>query len=175
VADEEFFQRVRASDPEALARRIAEDRSRLAVARAAGDAASELAAACGLGLNLTIAGDEQGAAEILDVALPLARRLGDKVREVEALLSLATARQYLGERATAQALFLEALERARADKVAQFEHFILHHRGRCYVEQGEIAAARQCFVAALALRQALGEQHYIASTERALAAIHGRS
>jgi tetratricopeptide (TPR) repeat protein len=171
VAAEEFFQRYRSDDPVALARRIAEDRSRLAAARAAGDAACELAASCGLGLNLTIAGDEQGAAAILEVALPLARRLGDKVREVEALLSLATARQYLGERATAQALFQQALDRARAGQVTQFEHFILHHRGRCYVEQGEIAAARQCFIAALALRQALGEPRFIASTERALAAI----
>jgi tetratricopeptide (TPR) repeat protein len=122
-------------------------------------------------LNLTIASDERGAAEILEPALALARRLGDKVREVEALLSLATARQYLGERAAAQILFQEALDRARADQVSQFEHFIVHHRGRCYVEQGEIAAARDCFVAALALRKALGKPRYIASTERALAAL----
>jgi hypothetical protein len=173
VAAEEFFQRYRASDPEALTRRIAEDRARLAAARAGGDAATELAASCGLGLNLTIAGDERGAAEILGVALVLARRLGDKVREVEALLSLATARQYLAERDAAQMLFQEALDLARAGKVTQFEHFILHHRGRCHVEQGEIAAARLCFVEALALRRALGEQRFIASTERALAALDG--
>jgi tetratricopeptide (TPR) repeat protein len=171
VLSDGFFQRYRASDPDALARQIEEDRSRLAAMRLAGDAASELAASCRLGLNLTIAGDERGAAAILEPALALARRLGDKVREVEALLSLATAQQYLGERAAAQILFQEALDRARADHVSQFEHFILHHRGRCHVEQGEIAAARDCFVAALALRKALGEPRFIASTERALAAL----
>ena len=173
MPSDEFFQRYRASDPDALARQIAEDRSRLAAARAAGDAVTELAASCRLGLNLTIAGDERGAVEILDAALALSRRLGDKAREVEALLSLATARQYLGERPAAQTLFEDALDRARAGKVTEFEHFVLHHRGRCYVEQGDIAAARSCFVEALALRHALGEPRFIAATERALAALDG--
>jgi tetratricopeptide (TPR) repeat protein len=166
-----FFQRFRSSDPAALARQIAEERACLAAARAAGDAAAEAASANRLGFRLTIAGDEPAAAAFLDEAVALARRLGDAALEVEALLNLATARQYLGDRAAAQALFQDALDRSSA--APQFAHFIVHHRGRCYVEQGEIAAARRCFVAALELRRTLGEARFIASTERALAALQG--
>ena len=166
-----FFQRYRASDPAALARRIAEERALLAAARLAGDRPREVAIACSLGGNLTVAGEEEAAAEILDVAVVQARRLGDAALEVETLLNLATARQYLGDHATAQGLFQDALDRARGSEGARFKHFILHHRGRCYVEQGETAAARHCFVEALALRKALGDPRFVASTERALAAL----
>jgi tetratricopeptide (TPR) repeat protein len=166
-----FFQRYRASDPDALARSIAQQRVQLAAAQAAGDRTKEAAIACRLGGDLTIAGEEEAAAEILDVAVMLARRLGDAVLVVEALLNLATARQYLGDHASAQVLFQDALDRARATEAARFTHFILHHRGRCYVEQGETAAARRCFIEALALRKALGEKRFIDSTQRALAAL----
>lgn len=166
-----FFQRYRASDPDALASRIAQQRALLAAAQSAGDRKREAAIACRLGGDLTIAGEEEAAADILDVAVMLARRLGDAVLEVEALLNLATARQYLGDHATAQVLFQDALDRARGTEAARFQHFILHHRGRCYVEQGETAAARRCFVEALALRKALGDPRFVASTERALAAL----
>ena len=166
-----FFERYRASDPGALARRIAEERALLAAARSAGDRPREVAIACSLGGNLTVAGEEDAAVEILDVAVVQARRLGDAALEVETLLNLATARQYLGDHAGAQGLFDDALDRARATEGARFTHFILHHRGRCYVEQGATAEARRCFAEALALRKALGERRFIVSTERALAAL----
>ena len=79
-----FFQRYRASDPDALARRIAQQRALLAAAQAAGDRKGEAAIACRLGGDLTIAGEEETAADSLDVAVVLARRLGDAVLEVEA-------------------------------------------------------------------------------------------
>ena len=84
-------------------------------------------------------------------------------------LHLATARQYVGERDLAQALFDAALERAHACGIDHFDHFILHHQGRCFAEQGRLKAARSCFERALALRRQLGEPRFIESTEAALA------
>jgi hypothetical protein len=41
----------------------------------------------------------------------MARRLGERAREISTLLHLATARQYLGQRDRAQELFQEGLDR----------------------------------------------------------------
>lgn len=85
------------------------------------------------------------------------------------LLHLATARQYLGERDLAQSRFEAALALSAAHGIHRFEHFILHHQGRCWVEQGRIDAARRCFERALALRRQLGIPRFITSTQAALA------
>jgi len=121
---------------------------------------------------LTILGQEETAAPLLKQALMLARKLNDKRLEVANLLSLATAQQYLGQRDLAQDLFQEALEKARVYEQLQFEDFILHHRGRCFVEQGKIEEARTCFEQALILRKRKGDQRGIASTRRALDVLH---
>lgn len=47
-------------------------------------------------------------------------------------------------------------------------HFLLHHRGRCYTEQGQTAQARDCFSQALAIREQLGDERFITSTRNAL-------
>jgi len=121
-----------------------------------------------LGSRLTILGKENAAAPLLEQALVLARRLGEKRLAITTLLNLATAQQYLGQRDLAQRLFQEALDQARASKHRQEEDFILHHRGRCFVEQGKLEEARACFEQALLLRKSKGDQRGIASTQRAL-------
>ncbi|HLZ57173.1 MAG TPA: tetratricopeptide repeat protein [Ktedonosporobacter sp.] len=47
----------------------------------------------------------------------------------------------------------------------------MHHRGRCYVEQGNLEEVRACFEQALILRESKGEQRFIDSTRRALDAV----
>ncbi len=98
----------------------------------------------------------------------LARELRDVPVEIETLLHLATARQYLGERVLAQSLFERALDRSRVSGIDAFVHFILHHQGRCFAELGSIEAARGCFERALSLRRKLGDPRFIRSTEAAL-------
>ncbi len=158
-----FFQRF-SRNPTELARKIEQASAQLTRARAAGDEMAQLVVASPLGNLLTIARQEAAAAELLEWALTLARRLGNRHEEAGVLLNLATARQYLGERDEAQKLFEAALDRGDAE----LEHFIQHHRGRCYVEQGKKGQARLCFERALALRKASGEPR-AASSERALA------
>ena len=53
------------------------------------------------------------------------------------------------------------------------EHFLLHHQGRCYVEQGRIAAARAAFEAVLAIRKTLEDQRFIDFSQAALDDIAG--
>ena len=163
-----FFQRFQSDDPLALARKVEQDYEDLAHAR---DERMQLAILSRLGPRLTILGKEQAAAPLLEQALALARQFGEQRLEVSNLLNLATAQQYLGKRDLAQDLFQEALDKARVYAQLEYEDFILHHRGRCFVEQGKIEEARVCFEQALALRRKKGDQRFIDSTQRALDAL----
>jgi len=156
------------ADPPSLHGEIARQRERLAAARGTGNEAAQLESLLCLGLALIMSGREAEAAPLLDDALSLARRRGDRKREIEAMLGLGTARQYLGERRLAQQLFGEAQMLCAETGLREQEHFLLHHRGRCYVEQGEIAKAREAFAKALAIRKMLGNQAFIDSTQAAL-------
>jgi len=164
-----LFRRFLVEDRAATLREIAADRERLADAQRAGDTATELAIRTGIGFGLYVTANETEAAPMLDAALILARALADRSAEIEVLLHLATARQYLDQRDLAQSLFEQALALSAAHDIHTSEHFILYHQGRCWVEQGQIGAARRCFERALPLRLQLGIPRFIASTQAALA------
>jgi len=161
-----FFQRFGRDDTAALAREIRDAGAQLARARQSGDELGQLLAASPLGNLLTIARQERAAVDLLEWALALARRLGNRREEAGVLLNLATAKQYLGDRDDAQALFQGAIDCG----VGNLEHFIQHHRGRCYAEQGHLSEARLCFERALVLRRQAGEPR-AESTQRALEAL----
>jgi tetratricopeptide (TPR) repeat protein len=163
-----FFRRYAPPDPDELCAEIARERENLAAARARGDEAAELESATALGHELFIAGSEAQAAPLLDEALVLARRRGDTKAEIAVLLGLATARQYLGERELAQRLFEQGLQLCASSGIREQEHFLLHHQGRCFVEQGKIAQARAAFEKALAIRKALGNKRFVDSSQAAL-------
>jgi tetratricopeptide (TPR) repeat protein len=164
-----LFRRFLVEDRATTLQEIAADRARLADAQRAGDTAAELAIRTGIGFGLYITANEAEAAPMLDAALSLARALADRSAEIEVLLHLATARQYLGQRDLAQSLFEQALALSSAHDIHMFDHFILYHQGRCWVEQGQIGAARRCFERALPLREQLGIPRFINSTRAALA------
>ncbi|EFH83885.1 tetratricopeptide repeat protein [Ktedonobacter racemifer] len=168
---ESFFQRYQSDEPQALARKIEEDYQELASTRATGDDLMQLRCLSSLGSRLTIAGQEDLAAPLLEQALALSRQLNEKQLEVATLLHLATAQQYLGRRNLAQDLFQEALDKARAYEQPEYADFILHHRGRCFVEQGKLTEARACFEQALLLRKQKGNQRGIVATQSALDAL----
>ena len=150
---------------------IAADQVALAAARTAGDLVRACQAELGLGATLIPLGQEAAAVAHLEEALRLAREITDPEAEVEALLHLATAQQYLGQRALAQELFQRGLDISARAAISTHTHFLLHHRGRCYAEQDLPGPARDCFRQALALREDLGEPRFIASTRTALAGL----
>lgn len=162
------FQRYVAPDPQALADRTAQDQAALAHPLPRGERLTLLTRA---GAALYVLGHEHEAEPLLTEALALASALADQEKEVQNLNNLATAVQYLGRREEALALFAEALARAPGTPAWQHRDFIHHHRGRCLVELGRIAEARQDFATALDLRLANGDALYIASSRRALAAL----
>jgi tetratricopeptide (TPR) repeat protein len=167
ASDEVFFRRFRFSDDD-----LAEVRAEIAADRAIVAAAASpevVAAQVRLGEYLIPLGSEAEAAAHLEAALDLARQLGDRDHEISALLHLATARQYLGEREVAQELFQAGLDACAAYGIENQRHYLLHHRGRCYAEQGRIPEARACLEQALTLRQQLGDPRFIASSRGALA------
>jgi tetratricopeptide (TPR) repeat protein len=173
-SDEEFFRRFRFAEDDLaeVQAEIAADRAVVAAAGPDSSPADLLEALIGLGENLIPLGREAEAAGYLEAALALARQLGDQDQEIGALLHLATARQYLGQRAAAQELFQAGLEVSAAAGIDVHRHFLLHHQGRCYAEQGQAAAARDCFEQALVLRQA-GYPRFVASSRAALADLDG--
>jgi tetratricopeptide (TPR) repeat protein len=165
--EDRFFRRYRFRDedlPE-VEREIAEDS---AAAASGGPPSVILPALIGLGSALIPLDREEEAAARLEAALALARELGDHEQEIAALLHLATALQYLGEYDRAQRLFQAGLDASAEYGIDADRHFLLHHRGRCYAEQGRLADARQCLEQALALREQLGQKRYIASSRSAL-------
>lgn len=167
-----FFQRFQSPDAQALARQVQQDCEALDQARSVQDEARQLELLTWIGADTIILGKEAEALPFIEQALALARKRGDQPLEIENLLNLATAQQYLGKRELAQVLFQQALEKGRAYRVRDYEDFVLHHRGRCYVEQGKINEARVCFEQALTLREEKGDQRFIASTRKALAALN---
>jgi tetratricopeptide (TPR) repeat protein len=171
---EPCFRRFRVPDVAATEREVAEQQAILAEAIAAQDEAAECSARLKLGFDLTPLDREAEAVVHLERALTLSRRLGDRRTEIEALLHLGTARQYLGEREAAMMLFAEALANARDHDLDEQVHFLLHHRGRCEVEMGRIADARASFEQALALREAIGHSRFIESSRAALREIERR-
>jgi tetratricopeptide (TPR) repeat protein len=164
-----FFRRFVAPDANALRAEIAQRRDALAAARARGTEDVALIEALGwLGTRLVMAGDEADAAPLLEEALALSRKLGHRETEIDGLLALGTAVQYLAERDRAQALFAQGLALCAATGLRRQENFLWHHAGRCYVEQGRLAEARTAFENALALREAIGDARMIQSTRDAL-------
>jgi tetratricopeptide (TPR) repeat protein len=166
-----FFRRYVPPDPKGLDVEIASRREQLARERLTANEAAQLEHSIALGFALFVSGNELEAAPLLDEALAIARRRNDRKSEIEALLGLGTARQYLGARELAQRLFNEGLILCESSGLHEQEHFLLHHQGRCYVEQGRISEARPCFEKALELRKALGDQRLIDSSRMALADI----
>ena len=164
-----FFMRHVPPDMDGLLADIVRQRALIADARAAGSKAGELEAMTALGHELFMSGQEIEAAPQLDAALVLARKRGDERGEIEVLLGLATARQYLGERELAQRLFGEALALCESSGIREQEHFLLHHRGRCYVEQGLLPEAKAAFEAALTIRKGLENKRFMNSSQAALA------
>jgi tetratricopeptide (TPR) repeat protein len=152
-----FFLRFRWSDAAALQREIAEAQVAYRTARVAENPASEIEVACRLATGLIAADREAEAAVLLEDALLKARTLNAPSPTAWVLLGLATARQYLGQGELAQTIFAEALEITQTNNLRDIEHFVLHHRGRCYAEQNELDNARRCFKRALEIRLALGE------------------
>lgn len=161
------FRRFHAPDPDTLQQCNVTDLLKLADAQRCQALKSELEISSRVGTGLYIAGDEAKAAPILERAVEIARILYDQDSEIFALFNLATAKQYLDERDLAQALFVEALELSRRTGIDKFDHYILHHQGRCFVEQGEIDKARSCFQNALAIRTRIGDPR-AASSQAAL-------
>jgi tetratricopeptide (TPR) repeat protein len=162
------FRRHVPPDPEGLRAEIARERERLTAARVAGDDVAVQDSAENLGFALFMTGDETEAAPLLDEALARARQLGNRKAEIEVLLGLGTARQYLDERELAQRLFDEGLDLCESTGIREQEHFLLHHKGRCYVEQGDIPAARAAFEKALTIRNTLANKRFANNTQAAL-------
>jgi tetratricopeptide (TPR) repeat protein len=171
--DEGYFRRFRFTDDEReqVLRDIDEDRGVLGAAIPGAASPAILRALVRLGFSLTPLGDEEEAAENLEAAVTMARMLSEHGEEISALLHLATARQYLGERDRAQVLFQEGLDKAAGYGIDEDVHFLLHHRARCYAEQGKLTEARECMAQALALRQQLGDPRFITSSQGALDAL----
>lgn len=170
-----FFRRAVPSDRAAFLNAIEAARATLPQARANGSDAALIMAAGTLGsLLFQEPGCEAEAATLLEEALALARKTGDRLTEIDGLLGLGTAIQYLGRREEAIARFEEGLRLVAATGIRAQEHFLLHHMGRCLVEMGRIAYARAAFEQALAIRKTLGHPRFIASTEGALADIAER-
>jgi len=165
-----YFQRYSAPDESTLHADILAATDALAVARRNGDMAQALALSATLGGMLTTARRESDACKLLEEALAEARDCGQEAMQGWLQHMLATARQYCGDRIDAHAGFAEALSIARRLGLEELEHYALHHWGRCLVEDGQVDRARECFLAALAIRERLGDPRQ-ASSRRALAAL----
>lgn len=141
----------------------------MSAAHASGDEASRLRAAIELGNLLTTARREREGIDVLASVEGLAHA-GPPEALGWWLLHRGTARQYLDDRASAQRDFDEALRLSHAHDLRALESYVLHHRGRCYVETDEIDLARASFLKALEIREALGDPRQ-SSTRRALEAL----
>lgn len=166
---EPYFRRFRLADADTARREIEILTEQLEEAKYQRDKREELALRLRLGFLLTPLDREAEAIETLTLALALARATNAWMSELEALLHLATAYQYRGHRERAQEFFREGLKRCAAWGTFDLDDMFLHHQGRCFVEQGDLASARKAFEEALRLREKTGDARRINSTRAALA------
>jgi tetratricopeptide (TPR) repeat protein len=164
------FQRFTVPNEQQLLEQIDQFRLTLQSAEDEEEPSQILEAVGVLGSLLTTAHKEAEARELLLNYLPLAQQNKTAEEVGWFLLALGTADQYLGLREEANGRFSEALRRARHYRWTRLEHFVLHHWGRCLVEEGRLVEARECFVEALRLRELMNEP-FQASTRQALAAL----
>jgi tetratricopeptide (TPR) repeat protein len=165
-----FFRRAVPPDRAAHLAEIERRRGVLATARESGDAAAAAEAAGEVGwLLFWIEGSEGEAAALMEEALAGARSRGDRGAEIAWLLGLGTAVQYLGERERTVALFEEGLALCDATGMREQEHYLWHHLGRCLVEMGRIAEARDAFERALVIRETMPNPRFAENTRAALA------
>ena len=162
------FRRAVPAGMAAHRQRIEAQRAALDEARTGGDPMALIEAAGSLGFSLFLAGEEAHAEPLLEEALALSRKIGDRATEIDGLLGLGTARQYLGRREEAVSLFDEGLRLCEETGLDAQEHFLLHHLGRCLVEMGRVDEARAAFQAALVIRKRLGDKRFIDSSQGAL-------
>jgi HTH-type transcriptional regulator, pleiotropic regulator of extracellular virulence genes len=162
------FQRPPYLDDDAVRERVAANLDRLLEARDAGDRAERLHLLGQIGNDQRSLGNLLEAEMFLSEAVALARTLGDRRREAVNRIRLATARQYSGEHAEAEAIFREALALTLSGDAADYEDYALQDLGKCLVEMGRINEAIECFDRALVLRWMKADAELIASTEQAL-------
>jgi tetratricopeptide (TPR) repeat protein len=163
------FQRPPYLDDDAVRERIAQNLDRLLTARDAGDRAERLQLLGQIGNDQRALGNLIEAEMFLTEAVALARHLGDTRREAANLIRLATARQYGGQHAEAEAMFRAAVALTISGAASDYEDFALQHLGKCLVEMGRVDEAIACFDRALILRWMKADPELIASTEEALA------
>jgi tetratricopeptide (TPR) repeat protein len=161
----EEFMRFTAPDPEALEQAIRLAQRKLEEAKALGDEIATLEQAADLGGMLTTARREGSALELLVPHKSLATLHQSKEQSAWYWNALATALQYFGERATAEAYFAKAVEVAKEGGWRRIEAMTLHHWGRSLVEQGQVDAAELRFAQALVIREELNEPRQETSRE----------
>jgi tetratricopeptide (TPR) repeat protein len=162
------FQRPPYLDDDAVRERVAANLDRLLEARDAGDRAERLHLLGQIGNDQRALGNLLEAEMFLTEAAALARTLGDLRREAVNRIRLATARQYSGEHAEAEAIFRDALALTLSGDAADYEDIALQHLGKCLVEMGRVDEAIECFDRALVLRWMKADAELIASSEQAL-------
>src|SRR5258707_145764 len=128
------FQRPPYLDDDDVRERIAQNLDRLLAARDAGDRAERLQLLGQIGNDQRSLGNLIEAEMFLTEAVTLARSLGDTRREAANLIRLATARQYGGQQAEAEAMFREAVALTTSGSASDYEDFALQHLGTCCSE-----------------------------------------
>jgi tetratricopeptide (TPR) repeat protein len=164
------FMRYTAADAQAQARGIAELRDKLAGALARGDTLAIVDHAADLGSMLTTDRRESEALSLLREHVSAAESVPDEEPSAWFWNAYATAMQYCGQRAEAEAYFARALGMSRASGWSRLEALVLHHWGRSLVEQGRFADAKAHIAEALALRVRLNDV-WQDSSRRALDAL----
>jgi tetratricopeptide (TPR) repeat protein len=150
--------RMYATEPEKLRRLV-----RYELAREERLAQPELRQA---GVGLIALGDHAEAQRVLSAAVD---RAETPHQRVAALVNLADAHRYAGDLATAEPLYEDAIEIARAE-CPNTLHFALQHFGKHLIDARRPHLAVEVLTEVLLIRQKLGDPALIASTQEALSA-----
>lgn len=171
------FMRFTAPDAQALARSIAELREKLRQALVRGDALAIVDHAADLGSLLTTDRQEAEALALLREHAAAAQALPGEEPAGWFWNAYATALQYAGHRAEAEAYFDRAQRLSAAAGWRRLQALVLHHWGRSLAEQRRFDEAQAKIAAALALRMQLDDRMQASSRQalEALAALRGEA
>lgn len=121
-----------------------------------------------LGDACRVMGRLDEAVEHLEKAVELSCKTANKRAEIANRIRLAEARKYRGEYDAAERMLQEVATETKNGEAVDYHHFALQHWGKCLLDQGKRIEAITVLEKVLAVRESLGNEGWIQSTQMAL-------
>lgn len=93
-------------------------------------------------------------------------------KQIVTMIRLGEAYKYANSHNKALELFDEAMKISKEYQIEDYKHYIYQHKGKCFLELGDVTLAKDNLHAALRIREEIENDELISSTRQVLDFIH---